>query len=60
MKWRRAPAGIVAVGLLMCALPYLKLPAFYESFLYLALFWIVLATSWNILTCYAGYLSLGH
>ena len=60
MKWRGAPAGIVAVGLLMCALPYLKLPAFYESFLYLALFWIVLATSWNILSGYAGYFSFGH
>ena len=60
MKWRRAPAGILAAGLLMGALPFLKLPAFYESFLYLALFWIVLATSWNILSGYAGYFSFGH
>jgi branched-chain amino acid transport system permease protein len=60
MRWRRAPAGIVAAGLLMCSLPFLKLPAFYESFLYLALFWIVLATSWNILSGYAGYFSFGH
>jgi len=60
MKLRRAPAGILAGGLLMAALPFLKLPAFYESFLYLALFWIVLATSWNILSGYAGYFSFGH
>jgi branched-chain amino acid transport system permease protein len=60
MRWRGAPAGILAAGLLMCALPFLKLPAFYESFLYLALFWIVLATSWNILSGYAGYFSFGH
>ncbi len=60
MKLRRAPAGILAAGLLMAALPFLKLPAFYESFLYLALFWIVLATSWNILSGYAGYFSFGH
>ena len=60
MKLRRAPAGIVAGGLLMGALPFLHLPAFYESFLYLALFWIVLATSWNILSGYAGYFSFGH
>ncbi|MEO5669487.1 MAG: branched-chain amino acid ABC transporter ATP-binding protein/permease, partial [Ramlibacter sp.] len=60
MKWRPAPAGILAAGLLMGALPFLKLPAFYESFLYLALFWIVLATSWNILSGYAGYFSFGH
>ncbi|MBI2772215.1 MAG: branched-chain amino acid ABC transporter ATP-binding protein/permease [Burkholderiales bacterium] len=60
MKLRRAPAGILAAGVLMGALPFLKLPAFYESFLYLALFWIVLATSWNILSGYAGYFSFGH
>ncbi len=60
MSSRRVPAGIVAAGLLLCALPFLKLPAFYESFLYLALFWIVLATSWNILSGYAGYFSFGH
>jgi branched-chain amino acid transport system permease protein len=60
MRWRRAPAGIVAAGLMMGALPFLKLPAFYESFLYLALFWMVLATSWNILSGYAGYFSFGH
>jgi branched-chain amino acid transport system permease protein len=60
MNMRRVPAGIVAAGLLMGALPFLKLPAFYESFLYLALFWIVLATSWNILSGYAGYFSFGH
>jgi branched-chain amino acid transport system permease protein len=60
MSARRVPAGILAAGLLMGALPFLKLPAFYESFLYLALFWIVLATSWNILSGYAGYFSFGH
>ena len=60
MRWRGPPAGILAAGLLMCALPFLKLPAFYESFLYLALFWIVLATSWNILSGYTGYFSFGH
>lgn len=60
MKLQRVPAGIVAAGLLLAALPFLKLPAFYESFLYLALFWIVLATSWNILSGYAGYFSFGH
>ncbi|MGZ8373224.1 MAG: ABC transporter permease subunit, partial [Rhodoplanes sp.] len=42
------------------SLPFLKLPAFYESFLYLVFFWIVLATSWNILSGYSGYFSFGH
>ncbi len=40
--------------------PLLHLPAFYESFLYLVFHWIVLATSWNILSGYSGYFSFGH
>ncbi len=36
------------------------MPAFYESFLYLILIWITLATSWNILSGYSGYFSFGH
>ena len=60
MTWRAAPSAVVAAGVLLAALPFLKPPAFYESFLYLALFWIVLATSWNMLSGYAGYFSFGH
>ncbi|HTI45916.1 MAG TPA: branched-chain amino acid ABC transporter permease, partial [Casimicrobiaceae bacterium] len=41
-------------------MPWLGLPAFYESFLYLVFHWIVLATSWNILSGYSGYFSFGH
>ena len=41
-------------------MPFLRLPAFYESFLYLVFHWIVLATSWNILSGYSGYFSFGH
>ena len=40
--------------------PFLGLPAFYETFLYLLLHAIVLATSWNILSGYSGYFSFGH
>lgn len=60
MKTRAAPLAVVGAGVLLALLPFLRLPAFYESFLYLALFWIVLATSWNILSGYAGYFSFGH
>lgn len=60
MKARAAPAAVLGAGLLLAGLPFLRLPAFYESFLYLALFWVVLATSWNILSGYAGYFSFGH
>ena len=54
----RIVLGILAAALI--ALPYLGLPAFYESFSYLLLSSIVLATSWNILSGYSGYFSFGH
>ncbi len=60
MKLRAAPTAVLGAGVLLAALPYFRLPAFYESFMYLALFWIVLATSWNILSGYGGYFSFGH
>ncbi len=41
-------------------LPFLHLAPAYESFAYLALHWVALATSWNILSGYAGYFSFGH
>ena len=57
---RRVIAGFLVVLPLLAAVPLLKLPAFYETFLYLVLHWIVLATSWNILSGYSGYFSFGH
>jgi branched-chain amino acid transport system permease protein len=56
----RAPLGLAAGAMLLAAVPWLGLPAFYDSLLYLALHWIVLATSWNLLSGYAGYFSFGH
>jgi branched-chain amino acid transport system permease protein len=47
-------------GVVLCAVPFVGLPAFYESFLYLLLSAIVLATSWNLLSGYSGYFSFGH
>jgi branched-chain amino acid transport system permease protein len=55
-----APLLIVVIGGLFALLPLFKVPAFYESFLYLVFYWAVLATSWNILSGYAGYFSFGH
>ncbi len=57
---RRVIAGFWVILPLLAAVPLLKLPAFYETFLYLVLHWIVLATSWNILSGYSGYFSFGH
>src|SRR5450755_529983 len=60
LKLDRTIVAIVAAGVALAAIPFLRLPAFYESFLYLVLHWIVLATSWNILSGYSGYFSFGH
>jgi branched-chain amino acid transport system permease protein len=56
----RVAARFVAVGAALAAIPFLGLPAFYETFLYLILHAVVLATSWNILSGYSGYFSFGH
>lgn len=56
----RTPVAIVAAGIALAGVPALGLPAFYDSLLYLILHWIVLATSWNILSGYTGYFSFGH
>ena len=56
----RTPTGIIAVAIALAFVPSLGLPAFYDSLLYLVLHWVVLATSWNILSGYAGYFSFGH
>jgi len=57
---RRLAAGVLGAGLALAGLPLLGLPAFYESFLYLVFHWIALATSWSLLSGYAGYFSFGH
>ncbi|MDR6534651.1 branched-chain amino acid ABC transporter ATP-binding protein/permease [Variovorax soli] len=55
-----APLLILGAGVLLAFVPQLGLPAFYDSLLYLMLHWVVLATSWNILSGYSGYFSFGH
>ncbi|HEU4370608.1 MAG TPA: ATP-binding cassette domain-containing protein, partial [Methylomirabilota bacterium] len=57
---RGVAAGLAAAGVGLGALAAAGLPAFYESFLYLIFSWIALATSWAILSGYAGYFSFGH
>ena len=57
---RRVAASLAVAALGLGALAVVGLPAFYESFLYLIFSWIALATSWAILSGYAGYFSFGH
>src|SRR6476660_4683901 len=58
-RWA-APAGLLTLGVGLLLLPAARPPAFYESFLYLVLHWVTLATSWSILSGYSGYFSFGH
>jgi branched-chain amino acid transport system permease protein len=53
-------AGILLAGVALACVPWLGLPPFYESILYLVCHWAVLALSWNILSGYSGYFSFGH
>jgi len=58
---RDLPRLVAAIGIgVFALLPMAKLPAFYDSFLYLVFFWISLSTSWALLSGFAGYFSLGH
>lgn len=52
--------AILMAGAVLASVPWLGLPPFYESFLYLICHWVVLALSWNILSGYSGYFSFGH
>jgi len=56
----RVATGLVLAAAALAGLAMLGLPAFYESFLYLIFSWIALATSWSLLSGYAGYFSFGH
>ncbi|HZQ62718.1 MAG TPA: ATP-binding cassette domain-containing protein, partial [Casimicrobiaceae bacterium] len=60
MRVDRPLVALVAGAAVLFVVPFLGLPAFYDSFLYLVFHWIVLATSWNILSGYSGYFSFGH
>ena len=57
---RRVAVGLRVALAALGALAGAGLPAFYESFLYLIFSWIALATSWSLLSGYAGYFSFGH
>jgi branched-chain amino acid transport system permease protein len=59
-KLPRTPLVILLAALALAFVPNFGLPAFYFSLLYLVLHWIVLATSWNMLSGYTGYFSFGH
>lgn len=60
MRWQARVAIFALAVAAFAALPLLKPPAFYESFLFLVCLWIALATSWALLSGFSGYFSFGH
>ena len=55
--------SIIPTGLALAAftvLPFTGLADYYLSYLYTICMWVVLATSWGILSGYTGYWSFGH
>lgn len=55
-------SSIVATFALIAltGLPFTGVADYYLSYLYIIFFWVVLATSWGILSGYTGYWSFGH
>jgi branched-chain amino acid transport system permease protein len=57
----RLSSVLGALALIVLAgLPFTGVADYYLSYLYIVFFWVVLATSWGILSGYAGYWSFGH
>jgi branched-chain amino acid transport system permease protein len=61
---RRGLVGIVGAGVLLGLFPFVRdnvgLSGFYVVILYTVFFWTAQATSWNVLSGYAGYFSFGQ
>ena len=56
----QVPVVLAVISIGMAFFPFLGLPAFYDSFFYIVFYWVSLATSWTLLSGFAGYFSLGH
>ncbi len=57
---RSAPLGMVAATVLLALLPLTHPSEYLLSFLFIAFMYASLASSWNIVGGFAGYLSFGH
>jgi len=55
-----AYGSLVVLAAVLIGIPASNVPPFYIAFLYLVFFWISMATSWTILSGFAGYWSFGH
>ncbi|MCX7635714.1 MAG: branched-chain amino acid ABC transporter permease [Syntrophales bacterium] len=59
MKRTSVILSVVVLGFL-AALPLMEPEIYYLSFLFSVFMYVILATSWNFIGGYAGYLSFGH
>lgn len=59
MTGKPLTVALVLLALLM-GLPFTGVADYYLSYLFIIFFWVVLATSWGILSGYTGYWSFGH
>jgi branched-chain amino acid transport system permease protein len=59
VKQRGLLGGLLVGALLLAALPFLANP-YVVSLAFLLLMWVALASSWNLLSGYTGYVSFGH
>lgn len=61
---KRKYGGPLSVGLtaviLLAVFPWIGVPVYFVSFVYTILMYVCLASSWNLIGGYAGYLSFGH
>ena len=53
-------ASFAVLGAALLAVPATSIPPYYLAFFYLVFFWISMATSWTILSGFAGYWSFGQ
>ncbi|MBM3298634.1 MAG: branched-chain amino acid ABC transporter permease, partial [Deltaproteobacteria bacterium] len=58
-QWRSAVTAVVIVAL-FASLPLIKPPVYIVSFLFQVFIYVTIATAWNFIGGYAGYLSFGH
>jgi branched-chain amino acid transport system permease protein len=52
--------ALAVILLLLIAFPLLRPEVYYLSFMFSVFMYVILATSWNFIGGYAGYLSFGH
>ncbi|MFH1480511.1 MAG: branched-chain amino acid ABC transporter permease [Pseudomonadota bacterium] len=61
---RKKSTGFLVAGLILVAalavFPWLGLPVYFISLLFTVFLYVVLASSWNLIGGFAGYLSFGH